>query len=161
MVTGGFRTQASMEACILRGGTDAIGIGRPLCGDPDCVGKMLRGEMPVLPKYESTLDLPWGLRWMRYVVVGNLLVAGGQAAFSYHMLLELANRDVDIEAARSKNILWLALEIELVQRRKAAALKGLNTVGFVLNAPQPIVTPGRVAVALIALIVLLHAKRRG
>ena len=62
MVTGGFRTRAGMEEAIAAGACHAIGLGRPLCGDPLAAKRLLNGETQALPKYESTLRL--GPGWL-------------------------------------------------------------------------------------------------
>jgi len=57
MVTGGFRTAAGMAEAITADGISAIGVGRPMCGDPGCVGKMLE-EGVDLPRFEKSLGSP-------------------------------------------------------------------------------------------------------
>jgi len=57
MVTGGFRTARAMAAAIQDDGIGAIGIGRPLCGDPACTQKLLRDGTD-LPRYEKRLGNP-------------------------------------------------------------------------------------------------------
>jgi 2,4-dienoyl-CoA reductase-like NADH-dependent reductase (Old Yellow Enzyme family) len=61
MVTGGFRSAAAMNAALASGATDIIGIGRPLCVDPDCLVKLLNGTLAQLPSYEKTLRLGPGI----------------------------------------------------------------------------------------------------
>lgn len=57
MVTGGFRTREAMEHAVSEGLVDVVGIARPLCGDPESPGKLLRGEIDALPDYENILDV--------------------------------------------------------------------------------------------------------
>lgn len=57
MVTGGFRTARGMSAAIREDGIAAIGIGRPLCGDPLCTQRLLRDGAD-LPRYEKLLGNP-------------------------------------------------------------------------------------------------------
>jgi len=57
MVTGGFRTAAGMSDAIELDGISAIGIGRPMCGDPNCVKSLLR-EGVDLPRFEKALGSP-------------------------------------------------------------------------------------------------------
>jgi 2,4-dienoyl-CoA reductase-like NADH-dependent reductase (Old Yellow Enzyme family) len=57
MVTGGFRTREAMESALAEGALDVVGLARPLCGDTDCPGQLLRGEIDELPAYEKTLVL--------------------------------------------------------------------------------------------------------
>lgn len=60
MVTGGFRTRAGMRAAIESGDTDVVGIARPMCGDPEIVGKLLRAEVAETPRFEQTLKVMSG-----------------------------------------------------------------------------------------------------
>ena len=57
MVTGGFRSRAAMDAALGAGEADLIGIGRPLCVEPDLPGRLLNGEIDALPRFESRLRL--------------------------------------------------------------------------------------------------------
>ena len=61
LVTGGFRSRAAMEAA-LAAGIAMVGIGRPLCGAPDCVGELLEGRIDSLPRYEAQLRI--GPGWL-------------------------------------------------------------------------------------------------
>lgn len=60
MVTGGFRRREVMEQAITAGGTNVIGLGRPLCVMTDAPNRLLAGETE-LPRYEAQLSLfpPW------------------------------------------------------------------------------------------------------
>ncbi|MEC9431782.1 MAG: NADH:flavin oxidoreductase/NADH oxidase family protein [Pseudomonadota bacterium] len=44
MVTGGFRTREGMEAALASGAADVIGLGRPLCLEPDLPRRLIAGE---------------------------------------------------------------------------------------------------------------------
>lgn len=44
-VTGGFRTAAGMIRAIEAGSTDGIGLGRPVCEEPDLPLKLISGEV--------------------------------------------------------------------------------------------------------------------
>ena len=60
MVTGGFRSARGMVDAVGDDGISAIGVGRPLCGDPDCVARLLHtGED--LPRFEKLLGNRRGL----------------------------------------------------------------------------------------------------
>lgn len=64
MVTGGFRTRAAMEEALQQGAAEVIGLGRPLCGQPDGAARLLAGADAV-PRYESGLHLfPPALRFL-------------------------------------------------------------------------------------------------
>jgi 2,4-dienoyl-CoA reductase-like NADH-dependent reductase (Old Yellow Enzyme family) len=60
MVTGGFRSRAAMEQALSSGAADVIGLGRPLCYQPDGPKQLLEGATD-LPSREKTLALipPW------------------------------------------------------------------------------------------------------
>lgn len=62
MVTGGFRTRAGMEEAIAAGATQVIGVGRPVCGDPLSVKRLISGETSSLPAYEKRLRI--GPGWL-------------------------------------------------------------------------------------------------
>lgn len=54
MVTGGFRTRAAMEEAVEEG-VAMIGIGRPLCVDPDAPVRLLSGGIDELEAFEKRL----------------------------------------------------------------------------------------------------------
>ena len=59
MVTGGFRKRAAMEEAI-QAGVAMIGIGRPVCVEPDAFARLLNGETAALPAFEKHLRLGSG-----------------------------------------------------------------------------------------------------
>ncbi len=60
MVTGGFRTKVGMEAALIQGHTDIIGLARPFCLVPDFPSQMLAGTLERLPVSEDQLVLGRG-----------------------------------------------------------------------------------------------------
>lgn len=60
MVTGGFRTLTGMEAALIGGHTDMIGLARPFCLDPDLPKRMLFDHLERLPVPEDKLVLGRG-----------------------------------------------------------------------------------------------------
>jgi 2,4-dienoyl-CoA reductase-like NADH-dependent reductase (Old Yellow Enzyme family) len=56
MVTGGFRTKSAMRQALASGAVDLIGLGRPMCYQPDAPGRLLRG-VEMLPRMENELAL--------------------------------------------------------------------------------------------------------
>lgn len=61
MITGGMRTLATMNEALQSGACEMVGIGRPICVDPDhAVGQLLRGEVDALPTVEHGLQLAPG-----------------------------------------------------------------------------------------------------
>jgi 2,4-dienoyl-CoA reductase-like NADH-dependent reductase (Old Yellow Enzyme family) len=82
MVTGGFRTAAAMNAA-LNEGVAMIGLGRPLCVDPDAPGQMLRGEIEALPALERILRL--GPGWFGPTSSNDTIkAANGFAAMAFY-----------------------------------------------------------------------------
>jgi 2,4-dienoyl-CoA reductase-like NADH-dependent reductase (Old Yellow Enzyme family) len=61
MVTGGFRTARGMADAIANDGVDLIGLGRPLCLDPNAPAALLRGVPVNLLQPEARLRLGSGL----------------------------------------------------------------------------------------------------
>nr|WP_278185432.1 hypothetical protein [Marinobacter salicampi] len=57
MVTGGFRTRAIMEDALASGTTDVIGLGRPLCTDPDTPRDLMEGRIEAAASHENHLHL--------------------------------------------------------------------------------------------------------
>ncbi len=55
MVTGGFRTRATMDAALTEGDVDIIGIGRPLCVDTDAPQQLLSGKAEGAIAYEQQI----------------------------------------------------------------------------------------------------------
>jgi len=56
MVTGGFRTRAAMEEAVTAGGVDVVGLGRPMCAEPDLPRRLLEGRADGLRRnYERDL----------------------------------------------------------------------------------------------------------
>ena len=90
MVTGGFRTLAGMEAALVGGHTDMIGLARPFCLDPDFPARMLAGQMTRLPVPEDRLVL--GKGWLgpnsRFSAM-RALNNQAQAGWYYHQIERL------------------------------------------------------------------------
>lgn len=74
MVTGGWRSRRAMDAAVGGGSVAMVGLGRPLCGDPDGSRKLLHDAQAELPRYEDTLQI--GFQWLRWLFC--LLPAGLQ-----------------------------------------------------------------------------------
>lgn len=57
MVTGGFRTRTLMEEALDSGNLDVIGLGRPLCTDPDTPKALMDGTLDAAVNHEKHLKL--------------------------------------------------------------------------------------------------------
>ncbi len=62
MVTGGFRSREGMEAALAANICDMIGIGRPLCIDPQVPNKLLSGALAQTPVLEKNMQI--GPGWL-------------------------------------------------------------------------------------------------
>ncbi|MCU0891863.1 MAG: NADH:flavin oxidoreductase/NADH oxidase family protein [Sandarakinorhabdus sp.] len=60
MVTGGLRSLAAMDDAVASG-IAFVGVGRPLCAEPDCVADLLAGASEELPRFEDRLAIGPGL----------------------------------------------------------------------------------------------------
>lgn len=95
MVTGGFRTRASMEAALEAGELDMVGIGRPLIADPMTPKKLLSREIDEAPAPEKNIELFHLLGWfnmqMERLADGlepDLSLAGAEAAEHFRIIEE-------------------------------------------------------------------------
>ena len=61
LVTGGFRTRAGMNEALAQNECDVIGLGRPLCGEPDLPRRLLQSQIEELPRYERRMQLGPGI----------------------------------------------------------------------------------------------------
>lgn len=93
MVTGGWRAKKFMEQAVSNGECSLIGLGRPLCGDPDGPKKLLEGSADSLPRYEKNLrTLHWSLQWVYMLPFKmlHLLQLMGMQAWYYVNIYALA-----------------------------------------------------------------------
>ncbi len=92
MVTGGFRTRAGMEAALNDGSTQVIGIGRPMCGAPDCVRALLDGKADELPSFEKSLVM--GRGWLSLnspFSIVRLINGFGAQGWYYQQIFRIAD----------------------------------------------------------------------
>jgi 2,4-dienoyl-CoA reductase-like NADH-dependent reductase (Old Yellow Enzyme family) len=91
MVTGGFRTRTAMDEA-LDAGVAMVGIGRPLCVDPDAPARLLAGSIDALPAFERSLRL--GPGWLGPNSPLDIVKAAngfGAMAFYYRNILRLGD----------------------------------------------------------------------
>jgi len=92
MVTGGFRTRAAMEAA-LQEDCDVIGLGRPLCWQPDLPRRLLAREADQVARIEDRLRFAargWRSPASRLLAM-KMLNAFGAQAWYYCQLFRLAD----------------------------------------------------------------------
>ena len=96
MVTGGWRTRRAMDAALRTEAIAMIGLGRPLCGDPDGSRKLLTGEIAALPRYEDELQVGYAsLGWLFRLLPAGLqrvLKLGSLQSWYYISLVQMAER---------------------------------------------------------------------
>jgi hypothetical protein len=93
MVTGGFRTRAGMEAALNAGDCDMIGIGRPLCWQPDFPRRLLDRSTDGVERVEDRLNLR-ASGWLSPaspVVPIKMLNAFGAMSWYYCQVFRLAD----------------------------------------------------------------------
>ena len=92
LVTGGFRSVEGMNAALAAGEADMIGLGRPLCADPDGPAKLLSGEWAALPRWEDELRLGRGFfsKTSPIAMIRMVNVFGAQAWY-YAQLQRIAD----------------------------------------------------------------------
>ena len=64
MVTGGFRTRQAMIRALASGDVDVIGLGRPMCVEPDLPRRLIAGQADGVRRYEDEIQpAKAGLGW--------------------------------------------------------------------------------------------------
>ncbi|MGH8456169.1 MAG: NADH:flavin oxidoreductase/NADH oxidase family protein [Stenotrophobium sp.] len=92
MVTGGFRTRAGIEDALASGAVDLVGLGRPLCGEPDIPRRLLDGSLQELPRYEKRMQLGPGIfAPTTKIFLLRLINVLGQQGWYYLQLFRLAD----------------------------------------------------------------------
>ena len=159
MVTGGMRSKTCMDKALQNDEADLIGVCRPVCGNPYCVGKLLRGEIEVLPSYENTLELPKWARWTTKIIIGNLITAGSSLLWFYECIIRMSKgEELDYEP----NLFVVMSRFNEHENSKAAALKIEGIEGMITNNP-PKKSSGavkNVAVASVAVVAVAVMIRR-
>ncbi len=94
MLTGGFRTREGMQTALAEGDCDVIGLGRPLCTEPDLPRRLLSGEADAALRWEHSLVLRprgWLSPTSRLLLARVLNVLGAQAWY-YQQVFRLADQ---------------------------------------------------------------------
>ncbi|MEO1038872.1 MAG: NADH:flavin oxidoreductase/NADH oxidase family protein [Pseudomonadota bacterium] len=122
MVTGGFRTCAAMEEAI-EGGVALIGLGRPLCVQPDAPALLLNGELDALPAWESRLSL--GSGYFGPASPNDVIKAANGLAimsFFYRNILRLGDGK---PTKPNMNLLGALIAHQLTERSDAKRIAGV------------------------------------
>lgn len=122
MVTGGFRTRAGMDEAIASGAADVIGIGRPLCVEPDIPKQLLNGAIAAAPSWERKLRLgPGILGPASSIDLVKALNGFGAMAFFYRNIFRLAD---GLAPRKQMALLPAFVSYQAGERRAAARLAG-------------------------------------
>ena len=99
MVTGGFRSRAGMEDA-LGGDCDVIGLGRPLCWQPDFPRRLLAREADTIENLDDRLRLAasgWRSPTSPYTAARALNAFGAQAWYYCQLFRLAAGRPADLD----------------------------------------------------------------
>ena len=120
MVTGGFRTTAGMADAVANDSVDLVGLGRPLCVDTAAPGKILRGEITELDRWEDKLRVGPGWFGPKSPIKLIKVINGfGAQSWYYEQLKSLA------DTGHANPGLGLLAALIASQRGEAAAAKAM------------------------------------
>jgi hypothetical protein len=123
MVTGGFRTSVAMAQALESGGADLIGIGRPMCADPDGPKQLLNGAAG-LRRWERELHLlPPPLRWLNSI---GMVHAIGSFAITYWYYAQLYALGRTGAPDKGKSVFASWREVEATHKALMAARNSLQ-----------------------------------
>lgn len=108
MVSGGFRTRAAMIDALESGETDVIGIGRPLCADPEISGKLLAGTVDHAPDIENTLRLGPGFLGVNSgITMIKAMTTWGQLGWFFCQIIRMGQgQDPDLSMGLLAGLRW-------------------------------------------------------
>ncbi|MGI9353815.1 MAG: NADH:flavin oxidoreductase/NADH oxidase family protein, partial [Rhizobiaceae bacterium] len=88
MVTGGFRSLASMESAVEQDGIDLVGLARPVCTAPHIANTLLDGSVRQLDSYEEQLVLGSGYLGVNTPILPiKAINAFGSVGFFYWQII--------------------------------------------------------------------------
>jgi len=120
MVTGGFRSAQAMNEALSGDSVDMIGLGRPLCVDPDFPAKILSGELAVAPDVEKRLRIGPGIFGPNSPMPIFKAINGfAKIGWYYEQIYRLAD---GLHADTSLSALQALLAYEKTEKRKASEL---------------------------------------
>ena len=121
MVTGGFRSVTGMSEALGGGDVDLIGLGRPLCVDPDFPKKILSGALERAPDVESGLRVGPGVLGPNSPFATVKAINGfARIGWYYEQLYRLAD---GLEPDLSMGAVRALLAYEKTEKAKARALR--------------------------------------
>jgi 2,4-dienoyl-CoA reductase-like NADH-dependent reductase (Old Yellow Enzyme family) len=120
MITGGFRTRAAMESAVAEGDCDVVGLGRPLCTEPDLPRRLLSGEADRAVAWEDRLKLAergWRSPTSPLLPMRVMNVLGAQGWY-YQQIFRLADCGVADTRLGMLQAAWAYLKDELATARR-------------------------------------------
>lgn len=121
MATGGFRSKLAMEETVSGNMADMIGIGAPLCSDPEGTAKLLAGEIDRLENHAKTMRLgPGFLGPNSGVGIIKMVNALGQQAWNYLAIEAMAEGR---KPPKGKGLLSSFMKHQARQQKQAKALR--------------------------------------
>jgi 2,4-dienoyl-CoA reductase-like NADH-dependent reductase (Old Yellow Enzyme family) len=96
MVTGGFRSRPAMEAALASGALDVVGLGRPMCVEPDLPNKLLADSQAAGTPWEAQIKpAKAGLGWfcMQLIRIGDGQPADTEMTGEQAMAAYVANEE--------------------------------------------------------------------
>lgn len=120
MVTGGFRSAEGMNEALSGGDVAMIGLGRPLCIDPNFPAKILSGEAQVAPDVDKDLRIGPGFLGPASPVAAIKVINGfAKIGWYYEQIYRLAD---GLEADLSMSALRALLAYDKTEKTKAREL---------------------------------------
>ena len=121
MVTGGFRTRAAMEEALRRNAAEVIGLGRPLCAQPDGAARLLAGA-DRLPTAEKGLALfPSALSFLTRIKALRAIDSFAAQYWFYCQIYALGRTG---ETDPDKSVFSSLLEVESTHKAWLKARRG-------------------------------------
>ncbi len=124
MVTGGFRSREAMEAALGSGDCDMVGLGRPLCWQPDFPRRLLAREVDRIERVEDRLrfaERGWRSPTSRLLPIKMLNTFGAQSWFYCQLFRLAAGRPADLERGMLSTLIeYLGDELRTARRMHRA-----------------------------------------
>jgi 2,4-dienoyl-CoA reductase-like NADH-dependent reductase (Old Yellow Enzyme family) len=121
MITGGFRSRAAMEEALRQGAGEVIGLGRPLCAEPDGAARLLAGAER-LPEPEKALALLPG--WLGFLRALKPLRAIDSFAVQYWFYCQIYAMGRTGQVDLDKSVFSSLLEVEKTHKAWLKARRG-------------------------------------
>lgn len=121
MITGGFRSRAAMEEALRQGAGEVIGLGRPLCAEPNGAARLLAGA-DRLPEPEKTLALIPG--WLGFMRMLKPLRAIDSFAVQYWFYCQIYALGRTGHVDLDKSVFASFLEVEKTHKAWLKARRG-------------------------------------